>query len=238
MNNKDLDILLNKFYNGETTLDEEQILRQELAGDDADNLLMQVLDHMEETVEVPNDLEMSLSKKIDEWDAAGHKVAAGQRMSKVSFSFWKRSAWAAAASVAVLAAVGWWLMRDGSHKETQKPPVIMAKTDKNPVQDVSAQNEDPENDIVLSEVPSQTQQKSKLPTNAKAASAFKSNVEYIAQTKANAENEESLISETDEEIAIAALEKFSKILNKGMNQLDNAEEKINDINNTVQQHLI
>ena len=48
MNNSNLDILLEKFYRGETSLDEEQQLRQALSGDDADALLMQALEQMDD----------------------------------------------------------------------------------------------------------------------------------------------------------------------------------------------
>ena len=59
----------------------------------------------------------------------------------------------------------------------------------------------------------------------------------MAQAKARVHSED-VLSASDEEIALAALEKFSTVLNKGMEQLDDANEKINDINNTIQQHLI
>ena len=236
MNKKDLDILLNKFYDGETTLDEEQLLRQALAGDGADHLLMQALDQMEDKVEVPADLEMSLSDKIDEWEAAEHHVATEHRVAKVSSSFWKRTAWAAAASVAVMAAVGWWLMRDGSGttiKDNQ--PEIIAKVEETE-QDPSAQTAEPENDAVIPEKQSQPQRKGKLPSRARMASDYKNTkMGYLAQNKTGEQNSEPLISEKEEEMAIAALAKFSTILNKGMDQLNNADEKMNEISNTVQQ---
>lgn len=232
MNKKDLDILLSKFYNGETTLDEEELLRNALAGDDADAVLMQALDEMEDVVEVPVDLESSLSGKIDEWEAQENRKA------KVAPLFWKRTAWAAAASVAVIAAVGWWLMRDGTLQVPGgNPPEIIAKTTEDPAQAPSSKIMEPENDDVLPAQQSQLQHKPKSLPNAKPASAYKNNVEYLAQAKESVQNDEQL-SASEEEIALAALEKFSTVLNKGMDQLNDAGEKIEDINNTVQKNLI
>lgn len=237
MNKKDLDILLNKFYRGETSLDEEQQLRLALGCDEADALLMQALDQMEDEVTVPADLEASLSGKIDEWEAQENRMHDENRKAKVVPLFWKRTAWAAAASVAVIAAVGWWLLRDGSPQVPgDNTPLIIAKVEK-PAQEPPAQTVEPERDAVVPEVPSQSQLKPKSLPHAKPASAFKNNVEHLAQTNNGAQSEEQL-SASDEEIALAALEKFSTVLNKGMDQLDNANEKINDINNTIQQHLI
>ena len=45
------------------------------------------------------------------------------------------------------------------------------------------------------------------------------------------------ISEADEEEALMALVKFSTVINKGFNQLDEAGEKIEDVNHTINQHL-
>lgn len=236
MNKKDLDILLNKFYRGETSLDEEQQLRQVLEGDDADALLLQALDQMEDKVEVPSDLEATLSSKIDEWEAQDNRKTEEKSKAKVAPLFWKRTAWAAAASVAVIAAVGWWFMHNKSQQMPGKdnlPPI--AKVEK-PAQDTSIKTVETESDDVLPEIQSQPQHKPKPLPNAKPANAYKNNVEHLAQTSEIQSDEQ--LSASDEEIALAALEKFSTILNKGMEQLDNANEKINDINNTIQQHLI
>ncbi len=234
MNKKDLDQLLSKFYNGETTLDEEQQLRQALAGDDADAMLMQALDQMGDEVEVPANLEASLSDKIDEWEAAEPSEAQENHKAKVAPLFWKRTAWAAAASVAVIAAVGWWLIRNNSQQAPgENPPVIIAEVTEDPAQAPSSQIVEPENDNVL---PAQPQPKPESLPNAKPASAYKNKVEHLAQ--ASEMQREEQLGASDEEIALAALEKFSTVLNKGMDQLDNANEKINYINNTIQQHLI
>ena len=236
MNKKDLDILLNKFYRGETSLDEEQQLRQALDGDDADALLLQALGKVEEEVEVPADLEMSLSGMIDEWEAQEKRAANENRKAKVVTLFWKRTAWAAAASVAVIAAVGWWFMHNNSQQVPGKdnlPPI--AKVVK-PAQDTSIKTIETESDDVLPEIQSQPQHKPKPLPRAKPANTYKNNVEHLAQASEIQSDEQ--LSASDEEIALAALEKFSAVLNKGMDQLDNANEKINDINNTIQQHLI
>ena len=114
-------------------------------------------------------------------------------------------------------------------------PPIIAKVEK-PAQDAKVQTVEPENDNVLPAQPSQPQHQSKLQLHAKPASDYKNNVEHLAQAS-EMKNDEQL-SASDEEIALAALEKFSTVLNKGMDQLENANEKINDINNAIQQHLI
>ena len=237
MNKNDLDILLNKFYRGETSLDEEQQLRQALEGGDADALLMQALDQMEDEVEVPADLEASLSGMIDEWEEQENHEANENRMAKVVPLFWKRTAWVAAASVAVIVAVGWWLLRD-------KPPQVLENSGsaviarvEEPAQESQAQTVEPESETIVPELPSQPQHKPKSLHHAKQASAFKNNVEHLAQADKGAQSE-ALLTASEEEIALAALEKFSTVFNKGMDQLDNANEKINDINNTIQQHLI
>ncbi len=237
MNKKDLDMLLNKFYRGETSLDEERQLRQVLGGDDADALLMQALDQMEDEVIVPANLEATLSGKIDEWEVQEKREHDENRKAKVVPLFRKRTAWAAAASVAVIAALGWWLLRDGSPQVTgDNSPVIVAKVEE-PAQKSSEQNVETEIDAIVPEMPSQPQHKIKPQHHVKPASSFKNNMEHLAKAN-NSTQSEVQLSDSDEEIAIAALEKFSTVLNKGMDQLDNANEKINDINNTIQQHLI
>lgn len=236
MNKNDLDILLNKFYRGETSLDEEQQLRRELRGDDADDLLMQALHQMEDEVDVPADLEASLSGKIDEWQALENREDNDNRKAKVIPLFWKRTAWTAAASVAVIAAVGWWWLRaDPSHVDGVNQPTVIAKVEK-PAQGTSLQTVEPKHDVAPA-MPSRPQRMPKSSHHAKPVTSFKHNVEHLAQANNGAQSEAQL-SNSDEEIAIAALEKFSTVLNKGMDQLDNANEKINDINNTIQQHLI
>ena len=238
MNKKDLDILLNKFYNGETTLDEEELLRNALAGDDADATLMRALEKMEDEVEVPAELEASISDKIDEWEASEQHEEQAHRKAKVAPLFLKRPAWAAAASVAVIAAVGWWVTHNNSQQipGDNNPPVIAKVEDKlNHVpdnQDITIQDEN-----IQPEQQPPRQHKSQSPPHIRPASAYKNKVEHLAQANESVQGDEQL-SESDEEIALAALEKFSTTLNKGMDQLNDAREKIEDINNTVQKNLI
>ncbi|MBR6489464.1 MAG: hypothetical protein IKT03_02915, partial [Muribaculaceae bacterium] len=84
MNKKDLDILLSKYYRGETTLDEERLLRESLASDDADAMLMQALRQMENEIEVPDGLETELSGMIDQWQEEEQRAATA--------AWWKRPA--------------------------------------------------------------------------------------------------------------------------------------------------
>ena len=59
---------------------------------------------------------------------------------------------------------------------------------------------------------------------------------HLAQADVKADIEPE-ISEADEEEALMALVKFSTVINKGFNQLDEASEKIEDVNHTINQHL-
>ena len=129
MNKKELDLLLSKYYRGETSLDEEQQLRQAmLEGDDADALLQQALDKVDSEIEVPGDLESSLSDMIDQWDSTEQHEAA------VAPSMWRRNTWwAAAASVAVIAAVGFWFMRNTSQPVAEQEHPVIAQVEKEPV---------------------------------------------------------------------------------------------------------
>ncbi|MBR5117049.1 MAG: hypothetical protein IK100_00215 [Muribaculaceae bacterium] len=243
MNKNDLDILLNKYYHGETTLDEEQQLRGALGGDDADALLMQALDQMEDEVEVPADLEASLSSKIDEWEAQENHQAKKIRKAKVAPLFRKRTAWAAAASVAVIAAVGLWMMRGGTPQMQVPAPKqhkTIAKTIDEPAQAPSAKIEEPAQapSAKIEETDHVHNHDHEIQPRARQASSYKGNVEHLAQATNSTQGQDAGLSSSDEEIAIAALEKFSTVLNKGMDQLNDASEKINDINNTIQQHLI
>ena len=190
---------------------------------------------MEDEVEVPADLEASLSDKIDEWEAAEQQEEKVHRKAKVVPLFWKRTAWAAAASVAVIAAVGWWFTHNNSQQipGVENPPVV-AKVEDKPNQVPDSQGMTVQDDNTPSEQPSPRQPKLQSLPHAKPARAYKNNVEHLAQAKESVQGEEQL-SESDEEIALAALEKFSTTLNKGMDHLNDAGEKIEDINNTIQQ---
>ena len=121
MNKNEIDQLLSKFYRGETTLDEEQQLRNSLSDDSVDALLMKELEGVDNEIEVPADLESSLSDLIDQWDDEGQQEA------KIAPSMWRRTSWwAATASVAIIATVGVWFMRN-QHQPAQpgkQQPVI------------------------------------------------------------------------------------------------------------------
>ena len=109
MNKNEIDQLLSKFYRGETTLDEEQKLRNSLSDDSVDALLMKELEGVDNEIEVPADLESSLSDLIDQWDDEEQQEA------KIAPSMWRRTSWwAAAASVAIIATVGVWSLSHAS----------------------------------------------------------------------------------------------------------------------------
>lgn len=240
MNKNEIDQLLSKFYRGETTLDEEQLLRNSLSDDSVDALLMKELEGVDNEIEVPADLESSLSDLIDQWDDEEQQEA------KIAPSMWRRTSWwAAAACVAIIATVGVWFMRNPQQPAQpgkQQPPVI-------------ARVEEPTTPPVAEEVPPAETQHEQQPAvqpqpeikqkvqQSKSARVLNNNVMHLAQaqakpqvkTKAQAQSE---LSASDEEIALAALEKFATTLNKGMDQLNEAGEKIDNINNTIHKHLL
>ncbi len=237
MNQNELDILLNKFYCGETTLDEERLLREALAGDDADKLLLQGLQQMvQETPDVPADLEQSLSDMIDEWEEkeSHDKVAP---IAPVASSAWRRPAWwAAAASVAVVIAAGWWLMRDNTSTNVEVNGPKIAQTTPAPqaeIQDEETPQEvttpaPQDNDGKQDTSPSRTH-----PVQPKRVFPRKD----LGKEPLLAQSSSHSLPTNDEQAAVEALMKFSTTLNKGMDQLNHAQDKIDDINNTVSEHI-
>ncbi len=240
MNKNEIDQLLSKFYRGETTLDEEQQLRNALSDDSVDALLMKELEGVDSEIEVPADLESNLSVLIDQWNDEEQQEA------KIAPSIWRRTSWwAAAASVAIIATVGVWFMRN------QQQPAQPGKQ-----QPVIARVEEPITPPVVEKVPPAETQPEQQPAvqpkpeskpkaqqpQSKSARVLNNNVMHLAQaqakpqvkTQAQAQPE---LSASDEQLALAALEKFATTLNKGMEQLNDAGEKIDNINNTIKQYL-
>lgn len=245
MNKKELDLLLSKYYRGETSLDEEQQLRQAmLEGDDADALLQQALDKVDSEIEVPGDLENSLSDMIDQWDSTEQHEAA------VAPSMWRRNTWwAAAASVAVIAAVGFWFMRNTSQPVAEQEHPVIAQVEKEPVPSQPAATQP----LPVEEANTHAGQPQPVPkpvpqpepvARAKSVSSHNNSDAMLAKAASpatskgkNQASEETLLSPEEELLAMAALEKFSSTLNKGMDQLNDAGEKIENINNTIKQLL-
>ena len=240
MNKNDIDQLLSKYYRGETTLDEEQQLLGALSDDSVDALLMKELEGVDNEIEVPADLESSLSDLIDQWDDEERQEA------KIAPSMWRRTSWiAAAASVAIIATVGIWHLRN-QHQPVQpgkqQPVIARVKEPKTPpvVEEVSTAENQPEQQPAVQPEPKSTPKAQQPKPNP--ARALNNKVELIAQakpqvkvkTQAQAQPE---LSASDEQLALAALEKFATTLNKGMDQLDDAGEKIDNINNTIKQYL-
>lgn len=231
MNEKDLDILLSRYYRGETTLDEERLLRESLAGDDADAMLMKALQQMENEIEVPDGLYDELSGMIDQWQEE-------QSSATSSVAWWKRPAlWSLAASVVLLMAVGWWFMRDKAKVNVIDDKPVIAKTDKPKLQDGTGDVVEPQ-DLLEPQVEKDAKDVAPALPKSKKVRVYKpQDVAQHASQLAQNIGEERLSPE-DEQQALEALEKFSTVLNKGMGQLNNAEEKIDDINNTIKQHLL
>lgn len=225
MNENDLNQLLNKYYRGETSLDEERLLRNELNDNSVDASLLQALNKLDSEVEIPADLGEMLSNNIDQW------ADEEQQKTKVAPSIWRGSRWwAAAASVAVVVAAGFWFMRDKSPEVGQKEPPVIAKIDKAPETDIT--NPVPE---IVDKIPQQNQPQVSV-SKIKSASSLMNNRVHLAQSRVK-QSAEQEISADDEEMALAALEKFSTVLNKGTTRLNEAGEIIDEINNTVKQHL-
>ena len=114
MNEKDLNTLLSKFYNGDTTPAEEQLLRDNLPGDSLDKVLLDSLNELaQESFKVPDHLEQTLSESIDSWQQ--HEDVA----TSTTLLWWRRGAWwAVAASVAIAIVTGWWFMRNDNQAST------------------------------------------------------------------------------------------------------------------------
>ena len=235
MNKNEIDHLLSKYYRGETTLDEEQQLLGALSDDSVDALLMKELEGVDNEIEVPADLESSLSDLIDQWDAEE------QQEVKIAPSLWRRSAWwAAAASVAVLAVAGYWFMRNHSHLTTGDNPPVIAKVEKTVPQnnvDVEEPKQPIEELVTMPEQKSQLavsdSRKDNRPAKAIRPQEVARQASHIAQN-----SNKDILSLDDERAAIEALEKFSNVLNKGTSHINEAGEKIENINNTIHKHLL
>ena len=223
MNSKELDILLSKYYNGETSLDEEQQLRNALSDDSADVLLMKELEGVDNDIEVPADLEKMLSDKIDEWEASEKPVA------KVSPSLWRRTAWAAAASIAVVAAIGWWFVNNDTQTIVEKKAPVIAKVDEKEIEVEPVAKPDR-----VATAP-QAVESPQARAQVKRSRDYKKVASHLAQAKKTMGDEE--LSASEEEMALAALAKFSSVLNKGMEQVDETSDKIDNISNTIKQYL-
>lgn len=235
MNEKELNTLLERYYRGETTLDEEQQLRNALGDDSVEALLMKGLHEVDNDIEVPADLESSLSDLIDQWEANEQQEA------KIAPSMWRRSTWwAAAASVAIIATVGIWFMRNQQHSQIgpQQPVIARIKKPSPPPVAITASPQavtQPEQQHVT-QPRSQADLKSKTQLEPMPSRRFSHEPKHMAQAQAKPKADlEPSVSE--EEIALAALEKFSTTLNKGMDQLNGVDKKIENINNTIKQYL-
>lgn len=227
MNKNQIDQLLQKFYDGETSPEEEQMLRTALNDDGIDSLLLKGLDEVRhETPAVPADLEQSLSDSIDRWQEE-------EKREKAIPATWRRRAfWTAiAACVAAIVCLGWWF----SHGETQfghQVPVIADNSDKS---NVAPSTNDEDAVIVVDEVSEESW--NPVTRDAKSVKSVKRHkAVHHAQADVKADIEPE-ISEADEEEALMALVKFSTVINKGFNQLDEASETIEDVNHMINQHL-
>ena len=227
MNKNQIDQLLQKFYDGETSPEEEQMLRTALNDDGIDSLLLKGLDEVRhETPAVPADLEQSLSDSIDRWQEE-------EKREKAIPATWRRRAfWTAiAACVAAIVSLGWWF----SHGETQFVPQAPVMADNSDKSNVAPSTNDEDFEIVVDEVSEDSW--NQVTRDAKSVKSVKRHkAVHLAQADVKADIEPE-ISEADEEEAMMALVKFSTVINKGFNQLDEASETIEDVNHMINQHL-
>lgn len=237
MNKNDIDQLLSKFYRGETTLDEEQRLRNALSDDSVDALLMKELEDVDNAIEVPADLEPSLSDLIDQWDNEEQQEA------KIAPSMWRRSSWwAVAASVAIIATAGVWFLHNRQQPAQPGAQQLATAQVEEPTATPPAVEELPPPETQPEQQPAaKPEPKAKAPHPAPTR-MLKNNVEHLAQAQVKPQvktqpQAQPQPSASDEELALAALEKFSTTLNKGLDQLNDASEKIENINNTINQYL-
>lgn len=228
MNKNEIDILLRKYYDGETTPEEVRMLLEALDDHGIDALLLRGLNQLREEVPmVPSGLEQSLSDSIDSWQKE-------EKREKVIPATWlRRITWAAvAASVALIATLGWWHLRGESQLEPQGPVIANNYSGESKPELTTGDEEivvavDETNEEVRPQV---------APKARPVKSVRRHQAVHIAQAKVEADDDPE-ISEADEEKVLMALVTFSTVLNKGVGQLEEASETIEEVNNTIKQHL-
>lgn len=234
MNEKDLNTLLSKFYNGDTTPAEEQLLRDNLPGDSLDKVLLDSLNELaQESFKVPDHLEQTLSESIDSWQQ--HEDAT----TSTTLMWWRRGAWwAVAASVAIAIATGWWFMRNDNQASTgtnqqQLTAQVDTQAQELPVvQEAVSVPQVVEKEVVAQAVMNAATQKSRH-NRASRQHAVARQVSHLAKNDDN-----HALTATEERMALEALEKFATTLDKGIASLDNAGETMQELDNTIQKHLI
>ena len=224
MNEKDLNTLLSKFYNGDTTPAEEQLLRDNLPGDSLDKVLLDSLNELaQESFKVPDHLEQTLSESIDSWQQ--HEDAT----TSTTLMWWRRGAWwAVAASVAIAIVTGWWFMRNDNQASTgtnQQQLTAQVDTQAQELPVVQEAVRVPQ--VVEKEVVAQAVMN---------AATQKSRHNIVSRLAKNDDNH--ALTTTEERMALEALEKFATTLDKGIASLDNAGETMQELDNTIQKHLI
>lgn len=225
MNKKELDILLEKYYRGETSLAEEGQLQEALCDDNVDALLMDGLASIaNEDVEIPTELERILSDNIDEWEAAERRVQA-VAPSRSKNPIW----WAVAASFVVVVAIGGWRVSKYSETTVQQNNPIIAKVPEPVVQNSVPQ----EKDITKQSDNPQAKEQVKPRMRRETKRVEIRRVTQVASHECVNPN----LTDDEQEMALAALEKFSAVLDKGANRLNEAGGKMEEFNNTIKQYF-
>lgn len=118
-NKTDIRRLIDLYYEGKTSANDEAALRDYFARHDTDpefdddKLFFEAMTSDENLIEVPADLEQRLNSAIDSWEKSEQKaVAARHRFKIISF----RRAIGIAASIAVLFALGAMLLGNRTHE--------------------------------------------------------------------------------------------------------------------------
>ena len=153
--------------------------------------------------------------------------------------WWRRGAWwAVAASVAIAIVTGWWFMRNDNQASTgtnqqQLTAQVDTQAQELPVvQEAVSVPQVVEKEVVAQAVMNAATQKSRH-NRASRQHAVARQVSHLAKNDDN-----HALTATEERMALEALEKFATTLDKGIASLDNAGETMQELDNTIQKHLI
>ena len=151
----------------------------------------------------------------------------------ISRTWLRRATWAAiAVIVAAIVALGWWFSHGDSQLE-HHAPVIANNTDKTKL---APSTNDEDTVIVVDEESKGVRSQAAQDTKSVKSVKHNHNKDVpIVQDEVEADNELE-ISEADEEEALKALAKFSTVINKGFNQLEEASKMIEDVSHKINQH--
>ena len=233
MEKENINTLLDRYFNGETTLEQEQSLRDYFAGSDVapvheplKPLFTGLAAMSEQDFAIPQGLEEEMSRHIDDWDAPSQ------------FRFSPILRWVAAACVAAAVAIaGWLLLRQ--QPVQQLPPVIAERVEKpdvkgsTPAKEVPALNEPATAQLSQPAPPPAARANETLPLKHKSVTREqRAHIPLPQEQEALTE-----LSPEEQEIAMAALNKMSRTLAMGYGTMDETKEKIDNITNILKRQF-